>query len=44
MPGIVYHDLVLHDVARTIVDRDIAIFLREKFREMREAFEDLATD
>jgi hypothetical protein len=39
MPGIIHHDLVLHDVSRAAVDHDIAIFLRDKFREMREEFE-----
>jgi hypothetical protein len=39
MPGIIHRDLVLHDVARAAVDHDIAIFLRDNFREMREEFE-----
>jgi hypothetical protein len=41
MPGIIHHELVLHDVSRAIVDHDIAVFLRDKFREIREEFEDL---
>jgi hypothetical protein len=41
MPGIIHHDLVLHNVSRAAVDYDIAIFLRDKFREIREDFEDL---
>jgi hypothetical protein len=41
MPGIIHHDLVLHDISRAAVDHDIAIFLRDKFREIREEFEDL---
>lgn len=44
MPRIVYHDLVLHDVTRAIVDQDISVFVREKFKEMRDDFEDLAAD
>ena len=44
MPGIIHHDLVLHDVSRAAVDHDIAIFLRDKFREIREEFEDLPTN
>jgi hypothetical protein len=39
MLGIIHHDLVLHDVSRAAVDHDITIFLRDKFREMREEFE-----
>jgi hypothetical protein len=39
MPGIILHDLALHDVSRDAVDHDIAIFLRDKFRKMREEFE-----
>jgi hypothetical protein len=39
MPGIIYHDLVLHDISRATVDHDISIFLGDKFREMREDFE-----
>jgi len=44
IPGILYHDLVLHDIARATVDHDIAIFLQDKFREIREEFEDLPTN
>lgn len=44
MPGIVYHDLVLHDIPRAIVDQDISVFFREKFKEVRDVFEDLASD
>jgi hypothetical protein len=39
MPGIIYHDLVLHDISRATIDHDIAIFLRVKFQEIREEFE-----
>lgn len=39
MPGILHHDLVLHDVSRTIVDHDISVFLNFQFREIRENFE-----
>ena len=41
MRGIVHHDLVLHDVPRAAMDHDIEIFIRDKFRKMREEFEDL---
>jgi hypothetical protein len=41
MPGIIHYDLVLYDVSRAAVDHNIAIFLRDKFREIREEFEDL---
>jgi len=34
MPAILHHDLVLHDVPRIIVDSDISVFLRVKFREI----------
>ena len=44
MPGIVYHDLVLHDVPRAIVDQDISVFFKVKFREIRDDFEDIAAD
>ncbi len=44
MPGIVYRDLVLHDVCRTIIDRDISIFLRHMFGEIKVEFEDLSED
>jgi hypothetical protein len=44
MPGIVYRDLVLHDISRTIIDRDISIFLRHMFREIKVEFEDLSED
>jgi hypothetical protein len=39
MPGIIYHDLALHDISRATVDHDIAIFFGDKFREMRKEFE-----
>ena len=41
MPGIIYHDLVLHHVSRASVNHDIGILFRDKFHEMREEFEDL---
>ena len=44
IPGIIHHELVLHDVSRTTVDHDIEVFLRDKFREMREEFEYLPTN
>jgi hypothetical protein len=40
-PGIIYRDLVLHNVPRIIVDQDIAVFFREKFKELRDASEDV---
>jgi hypothetical protein len=43
MPGILYRDLILHDIPRVIVDQDISVF-REKFKELRDIFEDLASD
>jgi hypothetical protein len=39
MPGIFYHGLVLHNVSRDAVDHDIAVFLRDAFRKIREEFE-----
>jgi hypothetical protein len=44
MSGIIYHDLVLHDIPRVIVDQDISVFFREKFKEMRDVFDDLTSD
>jgi hypothetical protein len=44
MPGVIYHDLVLHDVPRIIVDQDISVFFKEKFKELRDVFEDLAAE
>jgi hypothetical protein len=41
MQGFVYHDLVLHDIPRAAIDHDIELFFRDKFREIREDFEDL---
>ncbi|KAF2180324.1 HET-domain-containing protein [Zopfia rhizophila CBS 207.26] len=41
MPGFIHHDLVLHHISRATVDHDIATFLRDRFREMREEFEEL---
>lgn len=41
MPGILHHDLVLHDISRAIIDRDILEFLRDKFKEIRDDFEEL---
>ncbi len=39
MPGTIYRDLVLHNAPRAAVDRDIRIFLEDKFREIRDEFE-----
>jgi hypothetical protein len=44
MPGIVYYDLVLHNIPRDIVDQDISVFFKVKFREIRDDFEDIAAD
>ena len=44
MPGTIYHDLVLHDIPRAVVNQDISVFFKVKFREMSDGFEDLATD
>jgi hypothetical protein len=44
IPGIVYHDLVLHDVCRTIIDRDISVFFKHMLGEIKDEFEDLSED
>lgn len=44
MPGTIYHSLALHDISPAIVDQDILVFFREKFKEMRGKFEGLAAD
>jgi hypothetical protein len=44
MPAILHHDLVLHDVPRIIVDRDISLFLRVQFREVSSNSEYLPAD
>ena len=44
MPAILHHDLVLHDVPRLIVDRDISLFLRVQFREISSNSEYLPAD
>jgi hypothetical protein len=43
MLGIIHRDLVLHNISRASVDYDIAVFFREKFKEIRDEFEDLPT-
>jgi WD40 repeat protein len=44
MPGILHHDLTLHNVSRGTVDRDISIFLRDEFRKIRDDFVKLPVD
>lgn len=44
MPGIVYCDLALHEISRNTVDRDISMFVADKFRELRDDFPKLPTD
>ena len=44
MPGILYHDLVLHDVCRAVIDHDISIFFRHMLGEIKDEFEDLSED
>jgi hypothetical protein len=44
MSWIVYRDLALQDVCRTIIDRDISIFLRHVLGEIKDEFEDLSED
>jgi hypothetical protein len=44
MPGILHQDLVLHDISRTIVDRDILIFFKHRLSEIRKAFDDLSDE
>jgi hypothetical protein len=44
MPGILHRDLVLHDISRTIVDRDILIFFKHRLSEIRKAFDDLGDE
>ncbi|KAH8585978.1 putative F-box and wd40 domain protein [Bisporella sp. PMI_857] len=44
MPAIIYHNLILHDVPGNIVDHDISIFFQEKFKELRDDFEDIAAE
>lgn len=41
MPEIVYHDFILHNVPRAIVDEDISLYFRDKFKELRDVFEDV---
>ncbi|KIX03045.1 uncharacterized protein Z518_06595 [Rhinocladiella mackenziei CBS 650.93] len=36
LPGILYHDLILHDISRAIVDHDIRMFLDAQFKAIRE--------
>ncbi|KAH8595489.1 WD40-repeat-containing domain protein [Bisporella sp. PMI_857] len=36
MPGVIYHDLVLHDVPRIIVDQDILVFLQVTLEQIRD--------
>ena len=44
MPKILHHDLALHKISRTTLDRDISIFFRDKFREIRDDFGNLPID
>jgi hypothetical protein len=44
MPGIVHHDLVLHNVSRAVVNHDISIFFKHRFEEIRDKFEELPFD
>ena len=44
MPGILHRDLVLHNISRTIVDRDILIFFKHRLSEIRKAFDDLGDE
>ena len=44
MPGFLHHDLALHKVSRATVDRDISIFFRDKFTEIRDDFGELPAD
>ena len=41
MAGIIHYDLVLHRISCAIVDQDIAVFLRDRFCEIREEFDHL---
>jgi hypothetical protein len=41
MQGIIHRDLVLHNVSEASVNHDITVFFNEKFKEMRDEFEDL---
>lgn len=44
MSVILHHDLVLHDISRTIVDHDISLFFKVQFREIRDNSEYLPAD
>jgi hypothetical protein len=44
MPGIIHHDLALHNVSRVIVGRDISMLLRVQFKEIRESSDYLPAD
>ena len=44
MPIILHHDLVLDDISRKIVDRDILTFLKQQFGEIRDIFEEVSPD
>lgn len=44
MPSILHHDLVLDNVSRELVDRDILTFFRRKFSEIGNIFEDVTPD
>ena len=44
IPGVLYHDLVLHDVPRSTIDHDILVFFQVKFKELRDNFEDLGPE
>ena len=44
IPGILHHDLVLHDISRSIVDHDISVFFKVRFRDIRESSNYLPAD
>ncbi|OCK90674.1 uncharacterized protein K441DRAFT_617682 [Cenococcum geophilum 1.58] len=44
MPSIYHHDLVLDEISREVVDRDILTFFKMQFSEIREIFEEVAPD
>ncbi|KAK6337054.1 hypothetical protein TWF718_009840 [Orbilia javanica] len=44
MPGILHFDLALHDISRAIVDLDISVFFKARFKEIRDISESAPTD
>ena len=44
MPSIYHRDLVLDEISREVVDRDILTFFKMQFSEIREIFEEVAPD